>query len=98
VALAWYQTGGITGNNKYDTGYSDAEVDAALKKAGSTIDDTERKKAYLDAERLIYSKDPAFLNFINTPSNVLAAKALKGVHRGVASLASAFLPGYWFDR
>ncbi len=98
VALQWYQTGGITGNNKYDTGFSDAAVDAALKKAGSTIDDNERKNAYKDAQRLIYSKDPPFLNFINRPNDVLIATALKGVHRGVASLNTAFIPGYWFNR
>jgi len=98
IALQWYKTGGITGNGKYDTGFSDPEVDAALEKAAATIDDNQRKQAYLDAQRLIYSKDPPFLNFINTPSNVLIAKALKGVHRGVASLASAFFRDYWLDR
>jgi peptide/nickel transport system substrate-binding protein len=98
VALQWYKTGGITGNGKYDTGFSDKEVDAALDKAASTIDDTQRKEAYLVAQRLIYSKDPPFLNFINSPSNTLIAKALKGVHRGVASLYTAFVPGYWLDR
>ncbi len=98
IALQWYKTGGITGNNKYDTAFSDAEVDAILTKAAGTIDDSPRKQAYADAQRLIYTKDPPFLNFINRPNDVLIAKALKGVHRGVASLASAFFPVYWLDR
>ncbi len=98
VALQWFKTGGITGNNKYDTGFTDKEVDAALEKAAATIDDTQRKAAYLDAQRLVYTKDPPFLNFINRPNDVLLAKALKGVHRGVASLNTAFIPTYWLDR
>jgi peptide/nickel transport system substrate-binding protein len=98
IALQWFKTGGITGNDKYSTGFSDKEVDAALDKAAATIDDNQRKTAYLDAQRLIYSKDPPFLNFINRPNDVLVAKALKGYHKGVASLASAFFREYWLDR
>ncbi|HEY7269485.1 MAG TPA: ABC transporter substrate-binding protein, partial [Dehalococcoidia bacterium] len=98
IALQWYKTGGITGNDKYTTGFSDKDVDAALDKAAATIDDNQRKTSYLDAQRLIYTKDPPFLNFINAPSNVLVAKALHGYHKGVASLGSAFYREYWLDR
>lgn len=63
TALLWFHTGGITGNGHYDTGFSDPEVDAAIEKAAQTLDDQQRVAAYQDAQRLIYSKDPPFLNF-----------------------------------
>ncbi|HXH22563.1 MAG TPA: ABC transporter substrate-binding protein [Dehalococcoidia bacterium] len=97
-ALHWYVTNGITGNGRYDTGFSDPEVDAAVKKAAGTLDETQRKAAYLEAQRVIYAKDPPFLNFFNKPTDSVLIKALKGVHRGVGSLATAFFPGYWLDR
>jgi peptide/nickel transport system substrate-binding protein len=97
-ALHWFVTKGITGNGRYDTGFSDPEVDAAIKKAAGTLDEAQRKSAYLDAQRLVYAKDPPFLNFFNKPTDLLLVKALKGVHRGVGSLASAFFPVYWLDR
>ena len=63
LALGWYRTNGITGNNRFDTGFSDAEVDAALAKASSTTDATARSAAYLDVQRLLYKKDLPFFNF-----------------------------------
>jgi peptide/nickel transport system substrate-binding protein len=97
-ALHWWVSNGITGNNRYDTGFSDPDVDAAVKKAAGTLDEAQRKTAYLDAQRVIYSKDPAFLNFFNKPTDAVVIKALKGFHKGVGSLATAFVPGYWLDR
>ena len=43
-------------------------VDAAVKKAAGTIDENQRKQAYLDTQRLIISKDPAFWNFFGVRS------------------------------
>ena len=63
LAVTWYRTGGITGNNRFDTGFSDREVDAALDKAAATIDAKARAMAYQDVQRLVYKKDPAFFNF-----------------------------------
>lgn len=98
VALQWFVTGGITGNGHYDTGFSDHEVDTAIQNAATVLDETQRQKAYQDAQRIVYSKDPAMLHFINQPGDTLLIKALKGVHRGVSSLNTAFFPGYWLDR
>jgi len=97
-AMHWWVTNGITGNGHYDNFFSDSAVDAAVKKAAGTLDETARQAAYLDAQRLIYTKDPAFLNFFQKNSDTLVVNALKGIHEGVGSMATAFLSGYWLDR
>ena len=63
LALGWYRTNGVTGNNRFDTGFSDKEVDAALDKASSTVDAKARATAYQDVQRLLYKKDLPFFNF-----------------------------------
>ncbi len=63
LAVTWYRTGGITGNDRFSTGFSDPEVDAAIDKAASTLDPKQRTAAYHDLQRLVYKKDPAFINF-----------------------------------
>jgi len=63
LALGFHRTNGITGNNRYDTGFSDPEVDAGLLKAATTVDAKARALAYQDLQRLILKKDPALVNF-----------------------------------
>ncbi|MCE7926892.1 MAG: ABC transporter substrate-binding protein [Chloroflexi bacterium CFX7] len=72
LAVTWYRTGGITGNDRFSTGFSDPEVDAAIDKAASTLDAKERAKAYHDLQRLLYKKDPAFINFFGLRSQSVA--------------------------
>jgi peptide/nickel transport system substrate-binding protein len=81
-ALQWYHTGGITGNGHYDTKFSVPEVDAAIDKAAQTLDETERKAAYLDAQRTIYKNDPPFLNIFNVSGNPLAYKYVENFVHG----------------
>ncbi|NUQ56623.1 MAG: hypothetical protein HUU14_12110, partial [Dehalococcoidia bacterium] len=72
LAVTWYRTGGITGNDRFSTGFSDPEVDAAIDKAATTLDAKQRATAYHDLQRLIYKKDPAFINFFGLRSQSVA--------------------------
>ncbi|HLZ72623.1 MAG TPA: ABC transporter substrate-binding protein [Dehalococcoidia bacterium] len=91
-ALHWFTTGGITGNSHYDTGFSDPEVDAAVKKAAGTIDETARKAAYQDAQRLIISKDPPFWNFYGSYVNIVVGGNVVNYPHGIGSL------GYYYTK
>ncbi len=97
-ALQWFVTGGITGNGHYDTGYSDPEVDAAVHKAATILNEDERKKAYLDAQRLIISKDPPFWNFYGTYSNTVVAKYVVNYPKGLGSLGYYFVKDIWLNK
>jgi ABC-type transport system substrate-binding protein len=98
LALHFHAAGGVTGNGRYDTGFSDAEVDAAIRKASGIQDEAARRAAYLDAQRLVFAKDPAVFFLTTREVDLLQTKALKGVRRGVGSLWTAFAPDYWLDR
>ena len=97
-ALQWFHTGGITGNGHYDTGFSDPDVDSALDKAAQTLDEQARIKAYQDAQRLIYSKDPPFLNFYGGFANVNAAPYVENYPRGLGSLGYLFSREIWLNK
>jgi peptide/nickel transport system substrate-binding protein len=85
LAVTWYRTGGITGNNRFDTGFSDPEVDAALDKAAATIDPKARATAYQDLQRLIYKKDPAFINFFGIRSEFVLRPHVMNYPAGLAT-------------
>jgi ABC-type transport system substrate-binding protein len=97
-ALHWFVTKGITGNGRYDHGFSDPEVDAAVKKAAGTLDEQERIKAYQDAQRLIISKDPPFWNFFGVRSDVLVANEVINYPRGLGSLGYGFTKEIWLNK
>ncbi len=71
ATLQWFHTGGITGNGHYDTKFSDPDVDAAIDKAASTLDEAERKAAYIDAQKVIASKAPPFINVFGVGTNTV---------------------------
>jgi peptide/nickel transport system substrate-binding protein len=91
-ALLWYHTNGITGNNHYDTGFSDPDVDKAIDGAAQNFDEPSRITAYQDAQRTIYSKDPPFLNFVNINggNNTVVQNYVQNYE------ATEFSIGYWF--
>ncbi len=97
--LLWYKTNGITGNNHYDTGFTDPEVDAAVDKAASTLDEQARIKAYYDAQRLIISKDPPFWNFFGSKAYAVVAPEIQNYPHGIgANLGYYQLRNIWLNR
>ncbi|MGI8551378.1 MAG: ABC transporter substrate-binding protein, partial [Dehalococcoidia bacterium] len=100
AAILWYHTNGITGNNHYDTGYSDPDVDKAIDNAAQILDEKQRVSAYLDAQRLIYSKDPPFLNFvtINGATNIVAQNYVQNIRKTSYSLAYWFWQDVWLNK
>ncbi len=97
-ALQWYHTGGIFGNNTYDNGFKDPEVDAAIDKAAGTLDADPRLKAYQDVQRLILSKDPAMLHIYGQRVEVVVKNYVKNYPAGLSSLGSAFFRDIWLDK
>ena len=94
-AVQWWATGGITGNNKYDTGWTDPAVDAAIKKAAGTLDEPARIAAYKDLQKLILSKGTGFFNFYGTYTEFLHAPEIKNLQYGTGALGTAYLPDVW---
>jgi peptide/nickel transport system substrate-binding protein len=91
-------TKGFIGTGNYSTGFSDAEVDAAIKKAASTLDEKQRIDAYLDAQRLILKKDPAFLPYFNPVESTLMQPHVRNYKPETGKLASAFVRDTWIDK
>jgi ABC-type transport system substrate-binding protein len=97
--LKWYTTKGIVGAGLYDTGFSDPEVDAAVKKASGMLDEQERIKAYQDAQRLVISKDPAVWYFFGVKANTLIDNAVINYPAGTGdSLAYGLRKDVWINR
>jgi peptide/nickel transport system substrate-binding protein len=97
--LKWHTTKGIVGGGLYDTGFSDPEVDAAVKKASGTLDEQERIKAYMDAQKLIISKDPAFWFFFGVKANVLVANTVINYPAGTGdALGYGLRKDVWVNR
>lgn len=89
-ALLWYHTNGITGNGHYDTGFSFPDVDTAIDGAAQQLDEQSRIKAYQDAQRLIYSKDPPFFYISQPQSNIDYYNYVQNY------TAHEYELGYWF--
>ena len=95
ATLQWYVTGGITGNGHYDTGFSNPDVDAAVAKAAGTIDQTQRKAAYIDAQNVIFKNDPPFINFFGLYTDTLYYPYIKNPPEGLGSLGYAYEEDMW---
>lgn len=93
-----FATGGPIGSGNYDTGYSDAEVDALVFKAAATLDENERVKLYHEAQRVALRKDPAWINYFAGRNNALAQPYVRGLQSGVGALATAYARDYWIDK
>jgi ABC-type transport system substrate-binding protein len=99
LAVTWYRTGGITGNNRFDTGFSDPEVDAALDKAAATIDPKARATAYQDLQRLVYKKDPPFVNFFGIRGEMVVRPYVMNYPVGLATnMAYASDKKIWINK
>jgi len=94
-ALQWYVTGGITGNNHYDTGFSDPAIDAGVTKAAGTLDEAARITAYKDVQKLILSKSPPFINFFGLYADLLLSQNVRGFQFNVGSLIYAYEDSFW---
>ena len=99
LAVTWYRTGSVTGNDRFNTGFSDPEVDAAIDKAATTIDAKERANAYHDLQRLIYKKDPAFINFFGlTSQSVSRPHIMNFPHHGAVNIDYHLTKDVWINK
>ncbi len=96
-ALQWYHKGGITGNDHYSTGWTDPDVDAAIDKAATILDATERTNAYHDVQKLILSKDPAFFPTFGQRVEAVVKPYVKNYPAGLGSFGYPF-NDIWLDK
>jgi ABC-type transport system substrate-binding protein len=94
-ALAWYMTKGVIGAEKYDTGFSDPDIDHALSSAAATLDKEQRIAAYKDAERLILKSSPALVNVFTAYANRLLAGSVQGYPSGPGARLNVFCDSVW---
>jgi hypothetical protein len=62
------------------------------------MNEQERVNAYLEAQRLILRKDPAWIPYFVPVGSSLVQPYVRGLERGIGALASAFAKNIWLDR
>lgn len=98
AALQWYMPGGVTGNGHYDTNWTDADVTAAIRKAAAELDEDPREQAYKDAQKLILSKAPPFINFFALYGDTLVQDYMHDYPASLSSLAFAYFQDVWTSK
>jgi peptide/nickel transport system substrate-binding protein len=96
LPLGFHTTGGPFGDKSYIQGTGDAEIDAAVAKANLTLPLPERRDAVHAAQKLIYSKDPAFLPLVSPYGYMAYSKIVKNISAGVGT-TNYLLNSYWMD-
>ncbi len=86
VGLRWYRTGGVGGAGAYGHGHYRADIDAALDEAATHFDETARREAYRDVQRLILASDPAYLNIYNLVNHTLVYDDVSGLRPGPGAM------------
>jgi peptide/nickel transport system substrate-binding protein len=97
-AIRGHATQGPIGSGNYWTGYSDPQVDAAIEKAARALNEQERQKAYLDAQRLILQKDPAWVPYFLAVNSSLVQPHVRGLETGIGALQTAFAGQIWLSK
>ncbi|MGH2587037.1 MAG: ABC transporter substrate-binding protein [Dehalococcoidia bacterium] len=98
VALAWHVTGGVFGVGKYDTGFSDPQIDADWKRAAGILDEQERITAYQELQRLIISKEIADFSFYANRGNSVISTDVIDAPRGLGALGNYYVKDMWLNR
>jgi len=96
LPLLFHTTNGPFGDHTYIQGLGDAEIDAAVAKANTTLDFDLRKAAVHEAQKLIYAKDPMYLPFVSPYQSIAFSKQLKNIPIGVGTTQYS-LTTYWLD-
>jgi peptide/nickel transport system substrate-binding protein len=96
LPLLFHTTNGPFGDKTYIQGLGDAEIDAAVAKANTSLDPDVRKQNVHDAQRLIYEKDPMYLPLASPFVYIAYSKRLRNIPTGVGTTAYS-LSSYWLD-
>ena len=97
--LNWHTSQGPTGDGSYQVGLMDPEVDEAVRRAHTTTTSLEELiEAVHDAQKLIYSKDPAYLPIYSSYTNFLYWNFVKN-HPHTRGLGFTYLliNDWWLD-
>lgn len=96
LPLAFHTTGGPFGDKSYIQGLGDPEIDAAVKKANTALDLDARRRAVLDAQRLIYAKDPMFLPLVTPYMYWAYSNKLHNIPTGIGTTQYS-LSDFWLE-
>jgi ABC-type transport system substrate-binding protein len=94
--LGFHLAGGPFGDRTYVQGIGDAEIDAAVNKANEALGLDAAREAVHAAQKVIYSKDPAFLPFVSPYQHMAYARNVKNIPTGVGT-TNYFLNTFWLD-
>ncbi len=95
--LQFYRSGGITGNNNYDTKYYSDATDAAVDDAAGELDEPARIEKYRQAQRDIIATDPAIFHFYGQLENTLYYNDIRNLSPGPGVMENALTRTYWVD-
>lgn len=87
---------GPIGDRSYAVGINDPAIEDAVLKTKTTLEFEASKKAVRDAQRLIYSKDPAFLPFVTPYGYTAYSKKVHNVPGGIG-LTGLLLSNSWLE-
>ena len=96
LPLLFHTTGGPFGDKTYLQGIGDAEIDEAVRTANTTLDQDARVQAVHDAQKLIYSKDPAFLPLVSPYQYTAYSQKLHNIPSGLGTTLYS-LTDYWLE-
>jgi ABC-type transport system substrate-binding protein len=96
LPLLFHTRGGPFGDGSYLRGLDDVEIEAAVRRANTTLDGDQRIEAVHDAQKLIYSKDPAFLPFVSPYQHIAFSPRLRNIPTGIGTTAYS-ISTYWLE-
>ncbi len=85
--LNWHTSMGPVGDRSFGVGLGNPEIDAAIEKTKTTLDLDERIVAVREAQKLIYSKDPAFLPLVSGFSFSVYSNRVHNLPSGIGTTA-----------
>ncbi len=87
---------GPIGDRSYAVGINDPEIEAAVEKTKTTLDFEALKTAVMDAQKLIYTKGPAFLPFVSPVGYTAYSNKVHNIPSGIG-LTGLLISTTWLE-
>jgi peptide/nickel transport system substrate-binding protein len=96
LPLAFHTAAGPFGDKSYIQGLGDPEIEAAVKKASTSLQADARLEAVHAAQKVIYAKEPIMLPLVSPIQRIAFDKRVKNITAGIGT--SAYLVNtFWLD-
>lgn len=96
VPLDFHGATGPTLDRSFVIGLNDPDIEAVIKKTKTTLNNEARIEAVREAQRVIYSKDPAMLQFVSRIAYTAYNTKIKNFPAGIGTSAT-LLNTAWLD-